>query len=151
MQDIEKVTRDSLSIFRHLMLIEIPLKGDKEFIPVLLDNKADELLGQKELSSNYQIPSKAATYLSDVEVRLHYQKRVKSVCARGIGVVKEVLNLRKSSLSETRTTVFGRHIRLIRGLLQTQSFRRVTESRQYSGVQRLDLFQSGSRELSLGR
>jgi hypothetical protein len=53
MQDIEKVTRDSLSVFRNLDFIEIPLKGNKELIPVLLNNKADELLSQKELSSNY--------------------------------------------------------------------------------------------------
>jgi hypothetical protein len=47
-------------------------------------------------------------HLGDIEICLHDEERIQSIRSGSVRVIKEVLDLRKSCLSETSASVFRR-------------------------------------------
>ena len=57
-EDIEKFTCNSFSVFRNLMLVNIALERSHKFVTVLFNDKSNELLGTTDFQTMQQSDSK---------------------------------------------------------------------------------------------
>ena len=147
MEDVEQVGRDALAVLGDARLVDVPLQCGDELVAVLFDHEPHELLHTHQLAPT-RVDERTCTCLCDVEVRLHDEERVQSICPGRIGVIKKVLDLRKRRLAEPRPTILGRE-RLGVCVLQTQRFRGVCKRSYNARMQCLHLLEAGGEELPL--
>jgi hypothetical protein len=94
-------------------------------------------------------PPLAATDLRHVNVGLHHQERVQRVRTAGIRIVKEVLDLCKRRLTETRPKLRLCRLGWCRG--ESQRFRGMGECAEDASMQSLHLLQPSGCKWTLGR
>jgi hypothetical protein len=57
-------------------------------------------------AEDYEYNPEIVYYLSDVQICLHDEERIQSICPGSVRVIEKVLDFRKGCLSEPSTSIF---------------------------------------------
>lgn len=109
MQYIEQITSHSFAIFLYSRIrlhgiTQRSSHGGDKFVSVLLNHKTNQLL-KGYLSELVTWDWLVHPYLGDIQICLHNQVCIGSICTRRIWIVKKILDLCKCGLRKPRAII----------------------------------------------